>query len=155
MEQYDPITMAKIADMNVGIRIDREAATLLAASTPYFNIVTGPIVLVSLIGIVTVPIPVAAVVLHWDTAPTAGTPTALSTDGGSMSGFLVGRQSQLPATVGAQINSTGGAALDVCPEWVIPVGTLNCHCGVASTTGLVKWTLVYVPIDEGAHVTVA
>lgn len=154
MQQYDTATMARMADMNFGIRVERDAATLAAASTPYFNIVTGAIVLISLVGTVTVDIPVAAVVLHWDTA-TAGTVTALSTDGGSMSGFLVGRQSHLPATVAAQINSTGGAAQDVCPRWVIPVGTLNCHCGVASTTGLVKWTLVYVPFDEGAHVTVA
>ena len=155
MQQYDTATMAHISDMNFGIRVERDAALITAASVAIFNIVTGPVVMFSLIGSVVVQIAATATLIHIDTAPAAGTVTALSTDSGDIQGFVPGRQFHLPATVAAHILSTGGAVLDVCPQWVLPVGTLNLHGSASPATGTVKWTLVYVPMDEGAHVTAA
>ncbi len=155
MQQYDTATMAHISDMNFGIRVERDAALITAASVPIFNILVGPIVTLSLIGSVVVQIAATATLIHIDTAPTAGVVTALSTDSGDIQGFVIGRQVHLPATVAAHVLSTGGALIDICPEWVIPVGTLNLHGSAAPATGTVKWTLVYVPFDEGAYVTAA
>jgi len=156
MQQYSPEAMKNITDLNWGIRVERDAAQITVASVPIFTINVGAVVMLSLIGTVTVVIPAAACTIHIDTAPTAGATTALSTLGGSISGFAVGRQFHLAATVAAHVNSTGGAFPDVCPNWVLPVGTLNLHGETAATTtGLVKWTMVYVPFDEGAYVTAA
>ena len=37
---------------------------------------------------------------------------------------------------------------------ILPVGTLDWRC-LANNTGEIKWTIFYVPIDDGAYVTVA
>ena len=155
MQQYSPEAMKNIRDMNLGICVERDAAIQGIATTPLFTIHVGAVKMLSLVGYITVVID-DALELHIDTAPTAGTATALSTTSGSLDTFIAGRQLHLPATVGAHLVSTGGAFIDVCPEWIIPVGTLNCHGETAATvTGMIKWTMVYVPFDEGAYVTAA
>jgi len=37
---------------------------------------------------------------------------------------------------------------------VLPVGTLDLRLA-ASSTGEVRWTIFYVPIDDGAYITAA
>jgi hypothetical protein len=50
----------------------------------------------------------------------------------------------------AMLVAHGGAA-QIGKAVVLPIGTLNLACA-GSVTGAIKWTLFYVPIDDGAYV---
>lgn len=143
------------ADLRMGFRVDRAAAKITLASVPLFTVIGGRIRLKALVGEVVVTIAATATLVHIDTAPTGGTATALSTDSGDIQGYVLARKIQLPATVAATTLSVGDAALLATPNWVIPVGTINLHGSAAPATGTVKWSMWYLPIDDGAYVEAA
>jgi hypothetical protein len=54
----------------------------------------------------------------------------------------------------AMVGANAGATVLPRNPVVLPAGTLDLDCA-ASNTGSVKWTLWYVPLDEGASVAAA
>jgi hypothetical protein len=40
-------------------------------------------------------------------------------------------------------------------ELILKPGVIELHCAGNSGTGAIKWTVVYVPIDDGAHIQVS
>lgn len=156
MPNYAPSTRQAVADINRGLRVDRDAALVTAASVPIFTIAGGRIYLLDLIGEVTVQIAATATLIHIDTAPTVAAATALCIDSGDIQGHVIGQKYSLPAAAGSVLTiSTGGAVLKANPVWVIPIGTLNLHASASPATGKIKWSLWYVPFDEGAYVEAA
>jgi len=46
--------------------------------------------------------------------------------------------------------------LGLAPEFVVlATGSLKLVVGVGSTTGAIKWSLFYIPLDDGAYVSAA
>lgn len=135
-----------------GFKVERAAATLPATGTQtIFNVTGGRILLTTLVGesvtatgatatTITVnavgsinAITTALATATDFTSKTAGTEFAFSTLGGA-------------ATVGGAFNQNN--------ETVVTPGTIQLVTS-ATNTGTVKWTLMFIPLDDGATVTAA
>ncbi len=57
--------------------------------------------------------------------------------------------------MGGALQVTEGATALFNVAMVVKVGTIDCHLSAADATGSLKWTLLYVPLDDGASVTAA
>lgn len=139
---------------NFGIQLDRESATLPAtAFGALFDITGGRVVLTSIIGEVTVVIHSQTTNIKITSDPTIGTTvdiaTNLDTDADAVNS-LYGIATYASAMTG------GGAAANICltPGIVLPIGELGITTG-ATSTGEIKWSITYIPLDDDAYMTVA
>lgn len=74
MPYYDEFTRQRVRDIALGVRVDRAAATLAAATTPYFTVV-GEVMVLGLVGKITVA--AGANACSWSVNPTEGTTTSI------------------------------------------------------------------------------
>jgi len=159
MPNYNQSTRGRIADINLGLRIDRAAEAIPVTSDTLFNVVGGRVALLGLVGEVTSAMDATATTLLVVANPTAaGTSTPLCAASGSLANAARGVRVSLPAAAatGMLLSTTHGAAvLSEHPPWVIEEGTIDITVGVGANAGLMAWTLFYVPVDDGAYVEVA
>lgn len=152
MPVYNFENKQRAVDLFLGLRVDRAASTHLGATTPYFTIAGGPILVTGLFGIVTVAS--GANACSWAFNPTTGT-----------SGSVSGNLDIDPAVVGGIITITGvgnaamtynasatGLAM-LATKVVIPIGTLDFIAAAAD--GATSWTLFYVPLLEASYAVAA
>ena len=138
-----------------GIKVERATAALPAGvGAPIFNIRVGRVVLVLIIGEVTVIIQTQANATKLTATPTVGTAADICATldiTADEVGCLYGITGvNTDALIGIDAGALPAQTRDV----ILPVGTLDLDC-VATNTGSVKWTLFYVPIDDGAYVEAA
>jgi hypothetical protein len=135
----------------LGNKVDRAAATFVAALTPIFTITGGRVLMTSFFGTMTVAGGTNAV--HIEATPTTGAsqPIAANLDVDAMivgdtctiNGKADGAMTYNASTVGLQSMCYGPVILNV--------GTLDYHA--AATEGAMKWSMTYIPLDDGAYVT--
>ena len=139
----------------LGAKLDRSTATLpVSTQTALFNITGGRVMLTSIIGEVTTVIETQACNLSLVSTPTTGTGVALcgvldiSAD---QVGCLYGITGT-PAT--ALVGANAGLA-PIPTNWsVLPIGTLD-WLTAATNSGSVKWSVTYIPYDDGGEMSVA
>jgi hypothetical protein len=151
---FNQSTRHAVADIHLGLRVDRASATLpQTAAAAIFNIVGGRVAMTAILGEVTVVLG-AVGNMSLESNPTVGTTAALSAvvaAGAFEAGTLLSITGMVAnAMLGVD---AGGTAMQTCPV-ALPVGTLDLRLS-ASSTGSVKWSIWYVPIDDGAYVTAA
>lgn len=152
------ISPAGIRTALYGVKVDRATAALPASTLgDLFTVTGGRIVITSLVGEVTTVLGSGANSLTIGTTPTVGT--------GSASALGSGTTSLLTAPVGTHIAASPGSAV------IVDLGT---QAGVAlpsfgfladpgsvtittaaTVTGSVKWSITYIPYDDGALVVAA
>ena len=161
MANYAPSTRARIADLITGMRVEKTAALLTTGAViPLFSVTGGRVLLLGLLGEVEVAIAATACLLnisHLTTDATAVV-TALCIDSADIQSFAPGRMMTLPTAAGTALTlSTGSSAADfsTASEWVLKTGSLNLTSSAAPATGTVKWSVWYIPLDEGAYMTSA
>uniref|UniRef100_A0A6M3LFX4 Uncharacterized protein n=1 Tax=viral metagenome TaxID=1070528 RepID=A0A6M3LFX4_9ZZZZ len=140
----------------LGAKLDRATAALPASTYgALFTIVNGRVILTSLVGEVTTVIQTQACNLKVTSTPTTGTAVDIATnlDIGT-SPDEVGCLYGIGAYVGALVGTNAGATTLPTYMIVIPVGTLGITTS-ATNTGSIKWTATYIPLDDGAEMTVA
>jgi hypothetical protein len=153
---YSPDNEVVLRHFNYGIRVDRATAnTPQTGNYALFNVLGGRVLVRQLIGEVSgTALQGAANNTNINSTPTVGSAVdlcaVLDTTGIEIGGKLV-----LPAAVGSALlkANAGGIAtpsLGLC----VAVGTIRLVCA-ASRTGKIKWSIFYVPLDEGAYVTAA
>ena len=151
---YNKSTRQRVADINLGIRVDRATATLpQTTAAAIFNVLVGRVAMTAILGEVTTVLG-AVGNMSIEANPATGTTAALCAvvaAGAFEAGTLLSIDGT-KATAMLGVNA-GGTAMQSKPV-VLPVGTLDLRLSLSST-GSVKWSLWYVPIDEGAYVTVA
>lgn len=153
MPVYNFENKQRLADLKLGLRVDRAAAAHAAAVTAYFTIAGGPVLLTALVGTVTVEA-VGITNFHWETLPTNGAVSPVSA--------LLDVD---PAIVGSLLTITGvgstamtynasatGLAM-MTTRVVLPIGALNAEISAAS--GSTSWSLFYIPLDEASYVVAA
>ena len=138
-----------------GIKVERASATLPASTAaPIFNILGGRVALVQIVGEVTVIIQTQANNTKLTGNPTVGTAAdicAVLSITADEVGCLYGISGlQTDALIGLDAGALPGQTRDV----ILAPGTLDLDC-LATNTGEVKWTLFYIPIDDGAYVEAA
>lgn len=147
----------QIRQILLGTKVDRATATLpQTTQAAIFTVAGGRILVTGLIGEVTTVMGATATTLKVTSNPTAGTDVDL-TSATAVTSKEVGSQFTLPnASASALVvnNAGGGGQLPSHNPYIVPVGTLDLVTS-ASDTGSVKWSLTYVPLDDGASVTAA
>lgn len=140
----------------IGLKVSRATATLPATTqAPIFNVTGGRVILTSLTGTVTTVTSATTNVLNVVGNPTAGTDVNLAT-AVSIASREVGGLITLPAIFGGNlnINNAGAGPFPIGSGVVLNPGTLDLLT-TGTSTGSIKWDATYVPLDDGAAMTVA
>lgn len=144
--------------LEVGILVSRAAAALPAtAAQNIFTVTGGRVLLVSLVGEVTTVIQAQATTVKVTSTPTAGSAIDMSSAVGDINALEVGGRITLanpPAAATALVKTNAGYTNLPAVNTVLPVGTLSYTTG-ATSTGALKWDLIYIPLDDGAAVAAA
>lgn len=138
----------------LGVRVEQPAKTVPQNTlSPLFTVSGGRVLITGLYGQVTTVIggttPSAKIVYN----PTTGTDTDMVT-AVAITSDPVNTQYSLGATAfvtSAQV----GHVLGQSGTHVVNTGTIDLHVSAADATGAVKWTLTYIPLDDGASVEAA
>jgi hypothetical protein len=138
-----------------GKKVDRATATLpQTTAAAIFNIVGGRVIMTQIVGEVTVVIQTQANNTKLTANPTTGT----SVDICAVLSITADEVGTLYGITGlntdAMIGINAGALPAQTRDVILPVGTLDLDCA-ASNSGSVKWTMFYIPLDDGAYVTAA
>lgn len=140
-----------------GRKVDRATATLPQTATgSIFTVSGGRVLVTGLIGEVTTVIGGTATTLTVVSTPASGTATTLAS-ATAITSKEVGAECTLPLTSGGALvvaNAGGGGQFPGHAGYVVPVGSIQITTS-ASTTGSIKWSLTYVPLDDGASVAAA
>jgi hypothetical protein len=156
-DNYNASTRQMLANIVMGIRVDRPTSVLPQTdTTTYFTISVGKVLMTELIGEITTEAVGGAVELTIDHNPTTGTTAAIAAlldinpwdigDVLTISGLLTGNV--LPAVHAGSVDAMPYGGVILTP------GALTFTTG-ASVAGYVKWSLFYIPLDDGAYVTAA
>lgn len=147
--------------MQLGIQVNRATATLPAtAAQNIFTVTVGRVLLTSLLGEVTTIIQAQSTTVKLTSTPTTGTAVDLTANTGDINALEVGglitvtpALTLTPFGLAIQKQLAGAATLPAV-RIVIPIGSLSYTTG-ATSTGSIKWTMTYIPLDDGATVVAA
>ncbi|MET8766327.1 hypothetical protein [Streptomyces sp. NPDC004658] len=147
----------QLRTLAVGTKVDRATAALpQTTQSPIFTVAGGRVLVTGLVGEVTTVMGATATNLKVTANPTTGSDVDLAANA-AVTSKEVGSLITLPAASGSALvvkNGGGGGQFPAHNPYVVPVGTIDLVTD-ASDTGSVKWTLTYVPLDNGATVTAA
>ena len=145
---FNDSTRNMLANMGVGLRVDRPAAALTMATVPFFT-VTGVVQITGLYGLVTVAS--GANLCSWSVNPTAGTTTSLCADL-DINPALVGDLLGITGVV-ATAMTYGGAAVGIMQPLIVTAGTIDFIAAAAD--GSISTHLFFLPMSAGANVVIA
>ncbi|RPE34921.1 hypothetical protein [Kitasatospora cineracea] len=141
----------------VGAKVDRATATLpQTTQAAIFTVSGGRVLVTGLVGEVTTATGATATNLKVTSNPTTGTDVDLAANT-AVTSKEIGSLITLPGTSGSALvvkNGGGGGQLPAHNPYVVPIGTIDLVTD-ASDTGSVKWSITYIPLDNGASVTAA
>lgn len=149
---YNDSTRIMLTTIALGIRVDRAVSTHLAATTPYFTVSGGPILLTGLLG--TVVVASGANACSWAANPTTGANTSLSGNldiDPAVAGDLMTITGVGNAVMTYNASATGLAMLAT--TVVVPIGTIDFIAAAAD--GSTTWSMWYRPLAVGASVVAA
>jgi hypothetical protein len=146
------VTGKSLRQLKLGMKVDRDAATHAAATTPYFSIKGGRVLLTGLVGKVTVAS--GANACSWVANPTTGTATQKVCANLDIDPAVVGDSLTITGLAAdAMIYGTTAGLGTMGRNVILNVGTLDFIAAAAE--GATSWVLFYVPIDDGAYVEAA
>jgi hypothetical protein len=155
MTNYSQSTRQRVADIRLGLRVDRATAALPASTAAaIFTVTGGKVAITGIVGEVTTIIQTQANNTKLTANPTVGTSVdlcAVLDISADEVGCLYGVDGT-PASALVGTNA-GYAPLPTAPM-VVNVGTIDLDCA-ATNTGSVAWSLWYIPLEEGAAVAAA
>ena len=153
----------QIRTLTQGIKVDRATATLPATATgSIFTVAGGRVLLVALLGEVTTAIQAQAININLVHTPTTGTvgdlcaATACISDGVATLYHITGVPADLMSAekVGGTVVPVDYVAGVLTRQMILPIGAVGLKTS-ATNTGSIKWSLIYVPFDNGASVVAA
>lgn len=147
------VSGTSIRQLNLGIKVDKATATIpQTAAQTLFTVSGGRVLVTGLLGEVTTAIGGVATTVKVSTVPTIGTGVDIAS-ATAITSKEVGALVSLPPVAGAVavFNAGGGGQFCTSTPYIIPTGTLT-YTTSASTTGAIKWSITYVPLDDGASV---
>lgn len=134
-----------------------ERATALppqTASDDLFTVVGGRVLLKQIIGEVTTQIGAVANNTNLEFNPddaARGDMCAVLNITGDAVGTLYG----ITGTAATAMQEATVSLARQATELILKPGVIELHCAGNSGTGAIKWTVLYVPIDDGAYIEVA
>lgn len=149
----DYIEGKAIRKLKLGMKVERALSTHLAATTAYFTVTSGRVLLTGLVGLVTTAS--GANACSWTANPTTGTGTQPVCAALDINPALVGDALTITGVGSAAMtyNASATGLAGMSTPVVLSEGTLDFIAAAAD--GATSWTLFYVPIDDGAYVVAA
>lgn len=150
---YSNTQRGMIADIGIGMRVDRATANLVNGVN-LFTIVGGRVLMTLLLGQVTTVMEAGANASKAQANPTTGTTTDLCATA-DMDAAEAGTLITISGTAATamQLGKSGSVRGQDAPVVLAP-GTIDWVAG-AVKTGSVKFSIWYLPLDEGAYVAAA
>lgn len=156
---YSPSTVSRIADINLGIRVDKDSMVITGISTkPIFTVVGGRVLVRALIAqCADVAIQAQANATTFVSTPTVGAVADMCA-AADINNMAIGGMLSLPgitiATVAHMTTTTAVGAVPACDATgiIVPAGVIGLKTA-ASNSGQMKFSLFYIPLDDGAYVT--
>lgn len=142
----------------LGIRVKRTglATDLTAlANVNLFQITGGDILVVQLYGKVTTVIGAANTTLRIQATPTGGAITPMSAASAAINADAVDTIYSITGAIAAAVAISAGLGVGVgqLTNFLIVVpGVIQLTVGAFVTTGVIDWTLSYIPLDEACQV---
>lgn len=150
----DYIAGKALRKLLLGKKVDRATATLPQSDAEaIFNVVGGRVSVTRIVGEVTTLLGTVGN-MSLEGNPDTGTMVplcAVVAAGAKEAGTLLGITGTF---ANAMLAANAGALEAQVKEFVLPVGTIDLRLS-ASDSGACKWTIFYIPIDDGAYVTAA
>lgn len=159
MPNYALSTRERAADIAMGMRVDRATAAVANGTNTLFNVIGGRILMTGLVGEVVADMAAGATTIRISPLTTDATAvvTHLSSAGTDAASDAAGIMYTLPAAVASGMTKSTGSSAAVCrvmPSYIVKTGAINLTAG-AGNAGTWKWTVWYVPVDDGAYVEAA
>jgi hypothetical protein len=155
MPFYNQSARQAIADVGVGMRVDRATATLPASTAgALFTVSGGKVAILGIIGEVTTAIQNQLNNTKLTANPTTGTSVDLCTvldTANDEVGCLYGITGVVSE---ALVGANAGYAPWPTRPLVVNEGTIDLDCA-ATNTGSIAWSIWYLPLEDGAAVTAA
>lgn len=145
--------------INAGVKVPNllHAALPQTAAQNIYTISGGRILLVALFAEVTTVIQAQSTTVKVTSTPTTGSAIDMSSTGADINALEVGGRIALanpPAAATAMVKTNAGYTNLEGVFTIVPIGTISYTTGGSSTGGL-KWDLIYVALDDGAQVVAA
>jgi hypothetical protein len=135
-----------------GLTIERAGAVLPATGNQtLFTITGGRIILTALIGEVSTVMSATATNLKLSAVGTVSTVSTDLCSNTAVTSLAVGNQFS-PFAIGSAAQT--GSSVTMQNEEILPVGLIRATTD-ATNTGAMRWSLLYIPLDDGAFVTAA
>ena len=141
---------AALMQVTLGLKVDRAAATHAAATTPYFHIYGGRVLMTALVGTITTAS--GANVCSWVANATTGTATQPVSGNLDINPAVVGDSLTITGVGSAAMtyNASATGLASMSTPVVLNIGTLDLIAAAAD--GATKWSMWYIPLDDGAYV---
>ena len=130
----------------LGLKVDNAIAAVDNGANDIFEVVGGRVMMVDFIGEVTTGIQADATVSRLRIG------TVNLSDTLDITGDTVGTLYGITGTVGDNMYDTAGYRIAQAGALILDEGTVNFHNASAARTGAIAFSLIYIPIDDGAYV---
>lgn len=155
MPSYNLSTRGRIADINKGLRVDKAATAVAAISTKsLFTVSGGNCIILGLIGEVTTIIQAQADATKYISTPTVGTAVDLC-GAVDITGHEVGGLLTITGVLAtAAVKGNAGAGVMMGNPIIVAPGVIGLNTA-ADNTGAYKFSIWYIPAEDGAYITSA
>lgn len=155
MPNFNQSTRAMLSSVQFGMRVDRATAALPQTTAgALFTVAGGTVAILGIVGEVTTIIQNQANNTKLTANPTTGTSVdicAVLDTANKEAGCLFGITGTFAT---AMVGANAGATVMCATPVVVNIGTIDLDCA-ASNTGSVKWSIWYVPLEDGAYIEAA
>jgi len=152
MSQLNPLK--SFAELTIGKRVDRAAAETGGIATHVlFNIKGGRVVLRGVVGEITVGAS-GATNIQLQSNPDVGTTAVLDTVVAANAQEVGTLLCITGAVADAMYGVSAGAIQSMVRDLILPAGAIELTSSAAKTIST-KWSVFYVPLDDGAYVEAA
>ena len=151
MSQLDPLM--SFTKMQLGQRVDRATDNILTGEN-LFTITGGRVLVTGIVGEVTTIMETKTINFNLTSNPTVGT----SNDMCALTDLTAAEAGSLLSITGvaadALVVGKSGSVRGMSNPMIVAAGAIEATVG-ATHTGSIKWSIWYIPLDDGAYVEAA
>jgi len=141
----------QLRKLTMGIHLTRDASAHINATTPYFTIIGGKVLLTSLVG--TIVTASGANACSWVASPTLGTSQSVSGNL-DINPALVGDSLTITGVGNAAMTYNGSATGLAMMSTKVVLNRGNLSFIAAAADGSSSWEVTYIPLTDGAYMAV-
>lgn len=155
MPNYNLSTRARVADIATGLRVDKATVSVLAASTKsLFTVTGGNCIILALIGESTTGQAAGANAAKYISTPTVGTAVDMCAAGDIVSAEIGALFTITGVLATAAVISNAGCGAMMWAPIIVAPGTIGFNTA-GNTAGSWKFSIWYVPAEDGAYIEAA